>query len=92
MCTLRDHRYHFLNHYVPVFLYLKFALIIANSVDPDEMQHFATFHLGLHCFPKYPFISFQYTNLWASSESHLYSGRIIIVFCVALYICHILFK
>ena len=20
-----------------------------NSVDPDEMQHYAAFHLGLHC-------------------------------------------
>ena len=24
------------------------------SVDPDEMPYFAAFHLGLHCFPKYP--------------------------------------
>ena len=22
------------------------------SVDPDEMQHYATFHLGLHCLQK----------------------------------------
>ena len=22
---------------------------LANSVDPDEMQHNAAFHLGLHC-------------------------------------------
>ena len=22
----------------------------ANSVDPDEMQHNAAFHLGLHCW------------------------------------------
>ena len=25
----------------------------ANSVDPDEMQHDAAFHLGLHCLQKY---------------------------------------
>ena len=24
-----------------------------NGADPDEMQHFAAFHLGLHCFPKF---------------------------------------
>ena len=24
-----------------------------NSVDPDEMQHYAAFHLGLHCLQKY---------------------------------------
>ena len=23
--------------------------ILANSQDPDEMQHNAAFHLGLHC-------------------------------------------
>ena len=22
---------------------------LANSVDPDEMMHYAAFHLGLHC-------------------------------------------
>ena len=26
-----------------------------NSVDPDEMHHYAAFHLGLHCLQKYPF-------------------------------------
>ena len=26
---------------------------VANSVGPDEMPHFAAFHLGLHCLPKY---------------------------------------
>ena len=35
-------------------------LILANSADPDEMQHNAAFHLGLHCLPKYPFRGLQY--------------------------------
>ena len=26
------------------------------STNPDEMQHYAAFHLGLHCLPKYPFM------------------------------------
>ena len=30
-------------------------LYLTNSVDPDEMQHDAAFHLNLHCLPKYPF-------------------------------------
>ena len=30
------------------------VLILANSADPDEMQHYAVFHLGLRCLPKYP--------------------------------------
>ena len=34
-----------------------------NSVDPDEMQHYAAFHLGLHCLPKYPFWGFPNTKI-----------------------------
>ena len=44
------------------FLSLKDVLILANSADPDEMQHYAVFHLGLHCLPKYLFRDFQYTK------------------------------
>ena len=44
-----------------MFLSLNVVLIvIVNSVDIDEMQHNATFHLGLHCLPKYPFRTLQY--------------------------------
>ena len=32
-----------------VFLSLDVVLILANSADPNEMQHYAAFHLGLHC-------------------------------------------
>ena len=41
------------------FLSLKINFVLANSVDPDEMQHYVTFHLGLHCLPK--FKGFWYT-------------------------------
>ena len=41
---------------------LKIFFVIANCVDPDEMQHYAAFHLGLHCFPKYLFMGFWYTQ------------------------------
>ena len=41
-----------------VFLALKIVLILANSADPDEMQHHAAFHL--HCLRKYLFKGFQY--------------------------------
>ena len=51
ICTLRV-----------VFLSLLVVFILGNSVDPDEMQHYAAFHLGLHCLPKYPFRGFQYTR------------------------------
>ena len=32
--------------------------VLANSEDPDEMPHYAAFHLGLHCLPKYPLRGF----------------------------------
>ena len=58
LCTLRDLGNNFLNY--DVFLSLKIVLILANSADPDEMQQYAVFHLGLHCLPKYLFRGFQY--------------------------------
>ena len=36
-----------------VFLSLRLVLILANSADPNEMQHDAAFHLCPHCLPKY---------------------------------------
>ena len=45
-----------------VFFCLKIFFTFTNSVDPDEMQHHAAFHLGLHCLPKFPFRGFQYTK------------------------------
>ena len=36
--------------------------ILANRVDPDEMPHYAAFHLDLHCLPKYAFRSHLYTE------------------------------
>ena len=41
---------------------LKVVLILAKSADPNEMQHYAAFHLGRHCLPKYPFRGFQNTK------------------------------
>ena len=41
---------------------MKIVLFLANSADPDEMQHHAAFHLGLPCLPKYPFRGFQCTK------------------------------
>ena len=45
-----------------MYLSLKVVLILANSADPDEMQHYTAFHLGLHCLPEYPFRGHQYTK------------------------------
>ena len=36
--------------------------VLGSSADPDEMQQCMTFHLGLHCLPKYPFRGFRYTK------------------------------
>ena len=57
---LRGHRLKFPIH--DVFKFLKIALTSAKSVDPDEMQHYAAFHLGLHCLQKYWFRGFQNTK------------------------------
>ena len=32
---------------------MKIVFTLANSADPNEILHFAAFHLGLHCSPKY---------------------------------------
>ena len=50
MYILRGHRLYFSNKIV--FLSLKIIFVMANSVDPDEMQHDVTFHLVLHCLQK----------------------------------------
>ena len=42
-----------------VYLTSKLVLILLNSADPGEMQHYAAFHQGLHCLPKYLFRSFD---------------------------------
>ena len=45
-----------------IFLSLKIHLVLANSVDPDEMPHNVAFHPGLHCLPKYLFRGFWTTK------------------------------
>ena len=52
--------YHFKKNIV--FFYLKIFLTLTNSEDPDEMQHYAAFHLGLHCLQKYLFRVFPNTK------------------------------
>ena len=37
------------------FFCLKIFFTFTNSVDPDKMQHYAAFHLGIHCLQKYSF-------------------------------------
>ena len=46
-------------------LFLKINFVFANSADPDEMLHYAAFHLGLYCLSKYPLrgFSLQRANL-----------------------------
>ena len=41
---------------------LKIFIRFTKSVDLNEMQHHAAFHLGLHCLQKYSFRGFQYTK------------------------------
>ena len=45
-----------------VFLSLKIDFVLVISADSDEMPHYVTFHLGLHCLSKYPFRGFWSTK------------------------------
>ena len=42
-------------------------LTITNSVDPDEVQNYAAFRLGLHCMRKFSFRAFP--NTWVNYDS-----------------------
>ena len=35
---------------------LKIDFVLPNSADPDEVPHFAAFHLDLHCLQMYQFM------------------------------------
>ena len=48
--------YNFKNNIM--FFCLNFYSTLLNSVEPDETQHCAAFHLGLHCLQKYSFRGF----------------------------------
>ena len=45
-----------------VFFVWIYFFTFTNSVDPDEMQHYAAFQLGLHCLQKYWFRGFPNTK------------------------------
>ena len=64
------------------FLSLKIDFVLANSADPDEMLHYAVFHLGLHCLPKYPFKHF-----WSHPYCHIQELGVSIFIQVFLYYC-----
>ena len=48
-------------HFKKYCIFLSEDLFDLNSEDPDEMQHYAAFHLGLHCLQKYLFRVFPNT-------------------------------
>ena len=45
-----------------IFFCLEIVFTFTNSVNPDEMQHYAAFHLVLHCLQKYSFRGFPNTK------------------------------
>ena len=45
-----------------VSISLKIDFVLANSGGLDEMQHYATSNLGIHCLSKYPFRGFMSPN------------------------------
>ena len=51
---------------VDVFLSQKIVLILANSADPNEIQHYAAFRLAKvpACLPKFPVYKFIYLFIY----------------------------
>ena len=58
-----------------IFLSPKIGCVLANSADPDEMPHYAAFHLGLPCLPKYLFWGY-----WSSRAKSIFKREIAIIF------------
>ena len=54
-----------------VFFCLNIYFTFTNSVEPDELQHYAAFHLGLHCLQKYSFRGFPYTKGYADGKENI---------------------
>ena len=50
---------------------MKIKFVLASSVDPNEILHYAAFHLGIHCLPKYLFggFSLQWVNLFVCVDA-----------------------
>ena len=57
-CTFTSVHCVFLNY--DVVLSLNVVLFITNSVDPDEMLHYAAFHVDPQCLQNYLFMGYQY--------------------------------
>ena len=45
-----------------LILSLRIVFTLTKRVDPDERQHYETFHMRLHCLAKYLFRGLQYTK------------------------------
>ena len=54
--------YNFKKYYIS-FSEFEIDFLLANNADPDEMLHYASFHLDLYCLPKYLFRGF-----WSSKS------------------------
>ena len=44
--------------YTGFTVFLSLRSIFSKIADPKQILHYAALHLGLHCFPKYPFMGF----------------------------------
>ena len=69
------------------------CFVPANSADTNKIQHYATFHLGLHCLQRFSFRRFIYTegkaptNTWwleAIVRSKTVYKRMLLIQCLLL--------
>ena len=54
---------------------MKIFFTFKNCVDPDEMQHYAAFHLGLHCLQKYSFRGFPSAKVLIQYKSSVFANQ-----------------
>ena len=54
---------------VLLYVYLCEDFALTSSAEPDERLHYAAFHLGLHCLPKYPFRGFWFSNGYTNTHA-----------------------
>ena len=75
LCISLGHTSKFLNF--NIFLSPKTVSILVYNEDLDEMPHYAAFHLGLHCLPKYLFIGIQNEKVYAPRTYSIHSIAIL---------------
>ena len=71
-----------------LYFCLNVFFTFTNSVDTDEMQHYAAFHLGLHCLQKYSFRGFPEYKGLNNDLTHCMLGNFSCFYVVCYFFFH----